>query len=159
MKAITAVVIVALHRIIALTEAWSPMMHPQQRFSNENTIGPTITPSTPSNTVESSDRRYFLSSIMTTTTTTATITMASWMIVGQPTMVQAATTTTKVTDAIQELKESRDKLKDIPDLLEAKEWDKVRSILKVPPVNKLWNLGDVRDFNMIILGVVAHTLT
>jgi hypothetical protein len=61
----------------------------------------------------------------------------------------AATTNNnkKIEDAIDELRQSRDKLKDIPDLLEAKEWDKVRSILKLPPVNKLWNLGDVRCYN------------
>jgi hypothetical protein len=46
-------------------------------------------------------------------------------------------------DALQDLKLSKTKLEPIPDLLEQKEWDKVRSILKLPPVNKLWNLGDV----------------
>jgi hypothetical protein len=44
---------------------------------------------------------------------------------------------------IDDLTSSIDKLRPIPDLLEEKEWDKVRSILKLPPVNKLWNLGDV----------------
>lgn len=46
---------------------------------------------------------------------------------------------------VDELQESKSKLEPIPGLLEAKEWDKVRSILKLPPVNKLWNLGDVSD--------------
>lgn len=52
------------------------------------------------------------------------------------------------TDAsiLEDLKASKVKLEPIPDLLEQKEWDKVRSILKVPPVNKLWNLGDVSCF-------------
>ncbi|EEC47788.1 predicted protein [Phaeodactylum tricornutum CCAP 1055/1] len=45
---------------------------------------------------------------------------------------------------IDDLTSSIDKLRPIPDLLEEKEWDKVRSILKLPPVNKLWNLGDCR---------------
>lgn len=45
---------------------------------------------------------------------------------------------------LEELRLSKEKLADIPPLLEEKEWDKVRSILKLPPVNKLWNLGDVR---------------
>ena len=44
---------------------------------------------------------------------------------------------------LEELKASEIKLQPIPDLLAQQEWDKVRSILKVPPVNKLWNLGDV----------------
>jgi len=59
-----------------------------------------------------------------------------------------------VATLINELNESRDKLKAIPDLLQREEWDKVRSILKVPPVNKLWNLGDVscvRPFRSIYI--------
>jgi hypothetical protein len=47
---------------------------------------------------------------------------------------------------LQDLKLSKTKLEPIPDLLEQKEWDKVRSILKLPPVNKLWNLGDGSDY-------------
>jgi hypothetical protein len=45
---------------------------------------------------------------------------------------------------INELVESKAKLKPIPGLLEQQEWEQVRQILKKPPVNKLWNLGDVR---------------
>jgi len=45
---------------------------------------------------------------------------------------------------LDDLKASKIKLEPIPELLEQKEWDKVRTILKVPPVNKFWNLGDVR---------------
>jgi hypothetical protein len=52
----------------------------------------------------------------------------------------------KVEEALEEMRASKEKLQAIPDLLEEKEWDKVRSILKLPPVNKLWNLGDVRAF-------------
>ena len=47
------------------------------------------------------------------------------------------------TSLLEELVESKEKLAPIPQLLEEKEWDKVRTILKMPPVNKLWNLGDV----------------
>jgi len=43
---------------------------------------------------------------------------------------------------IEELQSSKDKLEPIAQLLEDKEWDKVRQILKSPPVNKLWNLAD-----------------
>ena len=57
-----------------------------------------------------------------------------------PSLASAASTSSAA--LIDELKQSKDKLAPIPDLLEAQEWDKVRSILKVPPVNKLWNLGD-----------------
>jgi hypothetical protein len=40
---------------------------------------------------------------------------------------------------------SKSRLKEIPDLLQAEEWDKVRNVLKTPPVNKLWNLGDSQN--------------
>jgi len=46
---------------------------------------------------------------------------------------------------VEELKECKAKLEPIPALLQEKEWDKVRSILKLPPVNKLWNLGDSQN--------------
>ena len=48
-----------------------------------------------------------------------------------------------VSPLIDELKDSKSKIEVIPELLEQKEWDKVRNILKTPPVNKLWNLGEV----------------
>jgi hypothetical protein len=53
-------------------------------------------------------------------------------------------------DMIAELQTSRDKLAPIPQLLEEKEWEKVRNILKTPPVNKLWNLGESQNtlFNL-----------
>jgi hypothetical protein len=44
---------------------------------------------------------------------------------------------------IDELKDSKVKMEPIVQLLEDEEWEKVRAILKTPPVNKLWNLGDV----------------
>mmetsp|Transcript_1756 Transcript_1756/g.3847 ORF Transcript_1756/g.3847 Transcript_1756/m.3847 type:complete len:184 (+) Transcript_1756:214-765(+) len=47
--------------------------------------------------------------------------------------------------ALEELEQSIEKMKPIPDLLDDNEWDKVRSILKQPPVNKLWNLGDSQN--------------
>ncbi|KAG7348556.1 hypothetical protein IV203_017261 [Nitzschia inconspicua] len=47
-----------------------------------------------------------------------------------------------VEDYIQELKTTKSKIQEIPDLLQQQEWDKVRTILKTPPVNYLWNLGD-----------------
>jgi len=56
---------------------------------------------------------------------------------------------------LDELKSSMAKLEPIPDLLEQKEWDKVRSILKLPPVNKLWNLGDV---SIVTFGHSGHTM-
>lgn len=37
---------------------------------------------------------------------------------------------------------SLDKISTIPALLKEAEWDKVRTVLKTPPVNSLWNLGE-----------------
>jgi hypothetical protein len=50
-----------------------------------------------------------------------------------------------VNSLIDELFESREKLKQVPDLLKANEWDSVRTILKTPPVNNLWNMGDGKN--------------
>ena len=159
----TVIVMVALHYcfITTVTEAWSmvePPPQPQKRSTvtdnhdtkqnNNNNNMPVLADSL-------LHRRNFVSSIIRTTTTTSAIGISSWMMMMASVPAQAAVTTSaKVTEAIQELKESRDKLKEIPDLLEAKEWDKVRSILKVPPVNKLWNLGDVGDAVVVAIAVL-----
>ena len=59
------------------------------------------------------------------------------------------------TDAlIEEIESSQVKLKEIPQLLQEQEWDKVRTILKTPPVNKLWNLGDSQN---VILKLAKET--
>ncbi|GAX14902.1 hypothetical protein FisN_29Lh123 [Fistulifera solaris] len=57
----------------------------------------------------------------------------------------ASAATTPPVLLLDELKECKIKLEPIPEMLEQMEWDKVRSILKVPPVNKLWNLGDSQN--------------
>jgi hypothetical protein len=83
--------------------------------------------------VDLSSRRLFVAGA------TATVTAASAGILTQP--AQAA-----VKDALlEDLRSSKERMAAIPALLDEKEWDKVRTILKLPPVNKLWNLGDVRQ--------------
>ena len=52
-------------------------------------------------------------------------------------------------ELVDDLKTSLQKMDPIPELLDQGEWDKVRTILKTPPVNKLWNLGDVSERNYI----------
>jgi hypothetical protein len=47
---------------------------------------------------------------------------------------------------IADLVASKAKMEPIPSLLEAMEWDAVRTILKTPPVNLLWNNGDVSTY-------------
>ena len=55
------------------------------------------------------------------------------------------TTTTTTSVLVDELQSSKEKLSVIPQLLQDQEWDKVRTVLKTPPVNKLWNLGDSQN--------------
>lgn len=50
-----------------------------------------------------------------------------------------------VSPLLDELSQSKEKVNSLPDLLKNQEWDKVRTILKTPPVNKLWNLGDSQN--------------
>ena len=50
---------------------------------------------------------------------------------------------------VEDLQVSVKKMESIPDLLDQGEWDKVRTILKTPPINKLWNLGEVRTHNSL----------
>jgi len=46
---------------------------------------------------------------------------------------------------LSELESSLSKLQSIPNLLSDKKWDEVRTVLKTPPVNKLWNLGETQN--------------
>ena len=55
---------------------------------------------------------------------------------------------------VAELQSSLAKLQPIPKMLEDQKWDEVRTILKTPPVNKLWNLGDSQN---TVLKLVKET--
>ena len=46
---------------------------------------------------------------------------------------------------VTDLADSLARIAPIPALLEAAEWDKVRTILKTPPVSQLWNLGEYKN--------------
>jgi hypothetical protein len=83
--------------------------------------------------LDQSSRRVFV------TGATATVAATTAAILTQP--AEAV-----VKDALlEDLRSSKERMAEIPALLDEKEWDKVRTILKLPPVNKLWNLGDVRQ--------------
>ena len=69
--------------------------------------------------------------------TTASVPLITAMI---PLEAKASTTSDNLT---ADLKLAREKLTPIPDLLDKADWDAVRTILKTPPVNQLWNLGEV----------------
>ena len=68
-------------------------------------------------------------------------TTASSMLFTNP--MAALSMSTSVDVLISELKDSKARLSEVPLLLKQQEWDKARNILKTPPVNRLWNLGDV----------------
>jgi hypothetical protein len=68
--------------------------------------------------------------------------------------VQQAVAASTTDSLLEELQTSQSKLKEIPGLLQEQEWDKVRTILKTPPVNKLWNLGDSQN---IVLQLAKDT--
>jgi len=78
-------------------------------------------------------------------TTTATTTGACSVLVltTLPSIVAAADDT--VESMINELEVSRQKLKPIPAMIQAENWEGVRQILKTPPVNNLWNMGDAKN--------------
>ncbi|KAG7369267.1 hypothetical protein IV203_032010 [Nitzschia inconspicua] len=83
---------------------------------------------------EQTSRREWLGQTMSSSLTIAGTTA----VLSFPSVSVAAS----VEDYIQELKTTKSKIQEIPDLLQQQEWDKVRTILKTPPVNYLWNLGD-----------------
>jgi hypothetical protein len=56
---------------------------------------------------------------------------------------QASFATTS--EIVTELESSLTKLQPISNLLQEEKWDEVRTILKTPPVNKLWNLGESQN--------------
>ena len=62
----------------------------------------------------------------------------------RPSLAAAATTTARES-LIADLDTSLERISTIPPLLESAQWDKVRTVLKTPPVNQLWNLGDAQN--------------
>ena len=85
--------------------------------------------------ISESSRRNFLkwSTYSASTATTAGI------LLNNPSIASAASKE----KMLEDLETSIIKMQPIPELLDQNEWDKVRTILKSPPVNYLWNLGDV----------------
>ena len=56
--------------------------------------------------------------------------------------ISAAQAADSAASLISELESSKEKLATVPDLLQAQKWDEARTVLKTPPVNYLWNMGD-----------------
>mmetsp|Transcript_14355 Transcript_14355/g.21080 ORF Transcript_14355/g.21080 Transcript_14355/m.21080 type:complete len:183 (-) Transcript_14355:1103-1651(-) len=81
-------------------------------------------------------RRAFLSKLQKTV-----IAAPAALIAINPSMASAAVKD----DLLNDLNLSKEKMAPVKQLLEAGEWDKVRTILKTPPVNQLWNLGESKN--------------
>jgi len=94
-----------------------------------------VTPAAAAFSTKEPTRRAFLSNLQTTILAPALIASIG------PSIANAAGTK----DLVNDLVASKEKIKAIPELLEAEEWNKVRTILKTPPVNQLWNLGDSQN--------------
>ena len=92
-----------------------------------------------------SNRRDFLSKALISTP--VAIAAASGILLTNPANANASITS----DLVDDLRNSITKIDAIPELLDQGEWDKVRTILKTPPVNKLWNLGEVCIFLITLL--------
>ena len=78
-----------------------------------------------------SDRRSFFSTLVGT----------SLAITSSPLPAFASEKDTLITN----LSDSLTAIKTIPSLVDAAEWDKIRTVLKTPPVNELWNLGESKN--------------
>ena len=88
--------------------------------------------SLPSNNVDAS-RRDFLSKVVAASS-------ASLVVAAPPAFAASPEDALKA-----DLSDSLSKIQAIPALLEGAEWDKVRTVLKTPPVNQLWNLGESQN--------------
>jgi hypothetical protein len=96
----------------------------------------TILYSSSSESSSPSSRRSFLSKFITTSS-------SATLLITSPTTAHASSSTKE--ELLTDLTTSLTKISSIPPLLESAEWDKVRTILKTPPVNQLWNLGESQN--------------
>lgn len=88
--------------------------------------------------LSSHSRRSILSSSLLASITAILTTSSSQQIA-------AFAAETNTDSLIADLDTSLERISTIPPLLEAAQWDKVRTILKTPPVVDLWNLGDSKN--------------
>lgn len=80
-----------------------------------------------------SSRRAALSKILQTSTAAATATL---------TLTAPQSAHASSSPLLSDLETSYTKLQQLPDLLQSSQWDAARTVLKTPPVNSLWNLGE-----------------
>ena len=133
----------SLHESVALTKSSShsssksnAQQDPQQQLHREEEYSEPVLLSRRQWWYSTATKAVALSS-------SSSVAIASGVFGASPAPAAAADSATGV--LLDELKSSKDKLTEIPPLLQNQEWDKVRTILKTPPVNKLWNLGDSQN--------------
>lgn len=102
-------------------------------------VSSTATTRTKTQLQASLDRRQFL------TATAAAVGVVPAVLVWDIPQASAAVSTTDSQSLIRDLEVTRSKLDPIPQLIQNQEWDQVRTILKTPPVNFLWNMGDSKN--------------
>lgn len=116
---------------------------PSQQLSSSAAISSSVDATTKKTTAtilysssesSSSSRRSFLSKLIATSS-------SATLLITSPTTAHAASKE----ELLSDLSTSLTKISSIPPLLESAEWDKVRTILKTPPVNQLWNLGESQN--------------
>jgi hypothetical protein len=86
-------------------------------------------------------RRSVLSKILTSTTAAAAAAASSAVILF-PNNQPANAASPSIEPYLTDLQTSLTQISKIPPLLQNAEWDAARTILKTPPVNQLWNLGE-----------------
>eukprot|EP00585_Thalassiosira_rotula_P007366 CAMPEP_0196137408 /NCGR_PEP_ID=MMETSP0910-20130528/5399_1 /TAXON_ID=49265 /ORGANISM="Thalassiosira rotula, Strain GSO102" /LENGTH=202 /DNA_ID=CAMNT_0041397857 /DNA_START=14 /DNA_END=622 /DNA_ORIENTATION=+ len=125
----------SLNTITVIALAVSPLA---SAFSSStaNSLTTQSRPSTILHETSTNDRRAFLSTALTTAASISTATIL------QPLQPALAAESKQL---IADLNDSLTAIKVIPSLVEAGEWDKARTVLKTPPVNQLWNLGESKN--------------
>lgn len=134
-------------RVFLLCCALFGAASPAEAFSAMN---PTTSKSTVSSQ-HASSRREWLGNVGGMAALVASVATTTTTVVGFPQQASAAAPSDEY---LTELKLSLTKLQPIPKLLEEQKWDEARTILKTPPVNKLWNLGDSQN---TVLKLVKET--
>lgn len=129
-----------------LASAFAPIAAECTSQSRPSTTLHYETPKQPSSTTTSiSSRRSFLTKAGTLTASTISLSLTSSLLPIANAANAAEPSSTTKEALLTDLQTSLTKITPIPDLLQNSEWDKVRTILKTPPVNQLWNLGESQN--------------
>ena len=135
MKQFSSLSFLSLLALFSLTGAFSTISktHSETRIS----LTTKLSAQGSSESMTTTSRRNFVFA-----TATALVPAAGMMLMS-PSAALAAAGETKV--LLEQLELSRQKIDAIPSLLQKEEWEAVRQILKTPPVNFLWNMGDSKN--------------